>query len=164
MEARLSGDRFRNGSCWQCIQESETASFRESADDTPRTNASFTLNTDAYGRPLLSASVWYGRGGSKPDDVPDVVWNEQKNSYVTFTETGYTQDSVHSSGKFRMGLLKKTISYEVKGFSASNLEGPQALNELFADGTKPHAVLAREDVVFYDDALSAPRADDTCLK
>ena len=162
MEARLSGDRFRNGSCWQCIQESETASFRESADDTPRTNASFTLNTDAYGRPLLSASVWYGRGGSKPDDVPDVVWNEQKNSYVTFTETGYTQDSVHSSGKFRMGLLKKTISYEVKGFSASNLEGPQALNELFADGTKPHAVLAREDVVFYDDALSAPRADDTC--
>ena len=162
MEARLPGDRFRNGSCWQCIQESETASFRESADDTPRTNASFTLNTDAYGRPLLSASVWYGRGGSKPDDVPDVVWNEQKNSYVTFTETGYTQDSVHSSGKFRMGLLKKTISYEVKGFSASNLEGPQALNELFADGTKPHAVLAREDVVFYDDALSAPRADDTC--
>ena len=162
MEARLPGDRFRNGSCWQCIQESETASFRESADDTPRTNASFTLNTDAYGRPLLSASVWYGRGGSKPDDVPDVVWNEQKNSYVTFTETGYTQDSVHSSGKFRMGLLKKTISYEVKGFSASNLEGPQALNELFADGTKPHVVLTREDVVFYNDALSAPRTDDTC--
>ncbi|WP_304039163.1 SpvB/TcaC N-terminal domain-containing protein [Fibrobacter succinogenes] len=162
MEARLPGDRFRNGSCWQCIQESETASFRESADDTPRTNASFTLNTDAYGRPLLSASVWYGRGGSKPDGLPDVVWNEQKKNFVTFTETGYTQDSVHSSGKFRMGLLKKTISYEVKGFSASNLDNPQKLRELFADASRARDVLTREDVVFYDDALSAPRADDTC--
>ncbi len=162
MEAHLPGDRFRNGSCWLCIQESETSSFRESADDTPRTNASFTLATDAYGRPLLSASVWYGRGGSKPDGLPDVVWNEQKKNFVTFTETGYTQDSVHSSGKFRMGLLKKTISYEVKGFSASNLDNPQKLRELFADASRARDVLTREDVVFYDDALSAPRTDDTC--
>lgn len=162
MEARLPGDRFRNGSCWQCIQESETASFRESADDTPRTNASFTLNTDAYGRPLLSASVWYGRGGSKPDDVPDVVWNEQKKNHVTFTETRYTQDCEHSSGRFRMGLQESTVSYEKTGHAASDLENAQFLNALFADVTRPRKVLAREDVAFYDDALSSPRTDGTC--
>lgn len=163
MEARLPGDRFRNGSCWQCIQESETASFRESADDTPRTNASFTLATDAYGRPLLSASVWYGRGGSKPDDVPDVVWDEQKNSYVTFTETGYTQDCEHTSGRFRMGLQESSASYEKTGHAASDLENAQSLNALFADVTRSRRVLTREEAVFYDDALSAaPRTDGTC--
>ena len=162
VEARLPGDRFRNGSCWQCIQESETSSFRESADDTPRTNASFTLDTDAYGRPLLSASVWYGRGGSKPDDVPDVVWNEQKKNHVTFTETRYTRDCEHSSGKFRMGLQESSASYEKTGHAASDLESAQSLNALFVNATKPYKVLAREDVVFYDDALSAPRADGTC--
>ena len=162
VEARLPGDRFRNGSCWQCIQESETASFRESADDTPRTNATFTLDTDAYGRPLLSASVWYGRGGSKPDDVPDVVWNEQKKNFVTFTETRYTQDCEHTSGRFRMGLQESSASYEKTGHAASDLESAQSLNALFVNATKPYKVLAREDVVFYDDSLSAPRTDGTC--
>ena len=61
-----------------------------------------------------------------------------------------------------MGPVKKTISYEMKGLSASNLDNPQKLRELFADASRARDVLTREDVVFYDDALSAPRADDTC--
>ncbi len=162
VEARLPGDRFRNGSCWQCIQESETYSFRESADDAPRTNASFTLDTDAYGRPLLAASVWYGRGGSKPDGLPDAVWTGQTRSYATFTETRYTQDFGQTSGRFRMGLQERTASYEMEGLSVSDLGNVQSLNALFADATNPRKILTREDVVFYDNALSSPRTDGTC--
>ncbi len=81
----------------------------------PRIDHSFTLEVDAYGNPLLSASIAYGRRhADRSHLLNDADRAAQATSLATITQNRYT-NAIARPDAYRTPLLAETRVYELVG-------------------------------------------------
>ncbi|WP_419661205.1 insecticidal toxin complex protein, TcdB family [Desulfosarcina variabilis str. Montpellier] len=145
----------------------------------PRVSHQLTLQTDAYGHPLVSATVGYPRRISDPD-VPEAVRAEQAKTHIVITHIDYTNDvygplaqgigTELSDSPYRLPVPWKTATYALSGLnsSADALYRQDAILSAFndADGigyeqTSETGLVKRllscSEIRFANDVLDGPR-------
>lgn len=110
--------------------ESVTFNYERQASD-PRVGHSLTLEVDAFGNVLQSASIGYGRRNldatlTADDQAP------QAGALVTYTVASPTNDN-DASDDYRTPLPASSITYELTGYSPSGPAGRFQAADLIAD-------------------------------
>jgi len=97
--------------------ESITYAFERNETD-PRIAHSFVLETDDVGYTTKSVAVVYPRLSRPvaPNDIPDKVWDEQRQLHIAYNETVYTTD-VTGDDTYRLRELCESMAYEVAGIT-----------------------------------------------
>ena len=162
------------------VINSETLSLQlDRNPEDPRISHSLVLQTDAYGNPIISATVGYPRLSSDLD-VPEEVREEQAKTHVVMAQADYTHDEYGILGGFRIDgdhqvpyllpVAWKTRTYELSGTPplAASLFSRAALFQAFVDAeTIGYEDLSAADLVkrplaqsetrFLNDSLDGPR-------
>lgn len=90
--------------------------------DEPRIAHQLTLSVDAYGNPLRTLSIAYGRRQGDPGLPTDADRGRQTRTLITCTELRYTQaiDDIHASPDVhRTPATSESLSHELTGFVPS---------------------------------------------
>jgi len=169
---------------WMNLQEQQLVWHSERSADDVRLAHELVLETDAYGRVLLSAAVAYQRHPDHIDpSLPPLVQDEQALQHITFTRNAYTN---HTGGiyeippeppetaikygadmlHYRLGLPYETIGSALQPDASGGvpeLYTPAALKTLintapevpYTDLTTPgYRVLSRQVSLFMDNAAA----------
>ena len=146
----------------------------------PRISHSLVLQTDAYGNPIVSATVGYPRLFSDPD-VPEEVRTAQAKTHVVISIAEYTEDHYGILGDYRIDnppdtpyLLPngwKSNTYELNGVPppAASLFSRAELFQAFEDADTvgyedltaaglTKRPLAQSETRFINESLDGPRA------
>jgi RHS repeat-associated protein len=86
----------------------------------PRIGHEMTLQVDAYGAPLKTLSIGYGRREADPNLPTQADRDKQTQTLITYTENSYTNaidDPETIPGDYRAPLICETLSYELTGFT-----------------------------------------------
>lgn len=103
-----------------CILHGGTAAQGERRLD-PRIAHVITLETDAFGTPVKSVSIGYGRRHEDPL-LPPEVRQAQATRHVVYTETALTQ-AIDTAAAWRLPVACDSSSHELTGFSPSHPNG-----------------------------------------
>src|SRR5262249_40627289 len=99
--------------------ESLTYHYERDPSD-PRISHELTLEVDAFGNPLKTLSVGYGRRQPDPHLPTQADRDRQTRTLITYTQNSYTNaidDPGTSPDTHRAPLLCETLSYELTGFA-----------------------------------------------
>ncbi|TWF41773.1 RHS repeat-associated protein [Chitinophaga polysaccharea] len=150
--------------------ESITYAYERNPAD-PRIAHSFVLETDDLGYTTKAAAVIYPRLSrpAAPNDIPDKVWDEQRQLHITYNETGYTKDVI-ADDTYRLREQCESRAYEVGGIGQppgfylhkTNLAGIPAATviqyeEEFSGGVQKR-LSAHGRIYYLKDDLSGPLA------
>ena len=114
------------------IINSETLNLQlDRNPEDPRISHNLLLQTDAYGNPLLSASVGYPRIFNDPD-VPDEVRAEQAKTHIMITQTNYTSDDYGIFGGYQIqdpidATYRLPLNWKTSSFELCNTANPEDL-------------------------------------
>lgn len=94
------------------VKESEAVTYDyERNDSDPRVAHTLNLKLDEYANVLESASIVYPR--AKPDaSLPPETREAQRRTWITYTETGYTND-IDTQSSYRLRMIAETRTYEL---------------------------------------------------
>jgi RHS repeat-associated protein len=89
----------------------------------PRISHALTLKVDAYGNPLKSVAIGYGRRQADPTLPTEADRDKQTQTLITYTENTYTNSIDHpilDPDNYRTPLPSETRTYELTGFKPAN--------------------------------------------
>jgi RHS repeat-associated protein len=92
------------------------AYYYERNPDDPRVAHQMTLEVDGFGNVLKSVAIAYPR--RRPLSREDTLYEEQKQTYITYTENQVT-NKPNESDWYRIGLSVETCTYEITGIAAT---------------------------------------------
>ena len=98
----------------------------------PRISHALTLRVDAFGNPLRSVAIGYGRRRPDPALPTQADRDKQTQTLITYTENGYTNaidDSSFDADNYRTPLPSETRAYELIGFKPANDANRFSLDE-----------------------------------
>jgi RHS repeat-associated protein len=99
----------------------ESVSYHYERNPTdPRISHALTLQVDAFGNPLKSLAIGYGRRRPDPALPTQADQNKQAETFITYTENGFTNgidDPIHDPDHYRTPLPSETRAYELTGFT-----------------------------------------------
>ncbi|MGH9753406.1 MAG: SpvB/TcaC N-terminal domain-containing protein [Blastocatellia bacterium] len=90
----------------------------------PRIGHELTLEVDAYGAPLKTLSIGYGRRAADPNLPTQADRDKQTRTLITYTQNSYTNaidDPETIPNTYRAPLTCETLSYELTGFTPLDL-------------------------------------------
>jgi RHS repeat-associated protein len=102
----------------------ESVSYQYERNPTdPRISHALTLQVDAFGNPLKSLAIGYGR--RQPDAAVPTPGDRDKQTqtFITYTENRYTNgidDPIHDPDNYRIPLPSETGTYELTGFTPAD--------------------------------------------
>jgi len=116
--------RNRHAVFFTHAHEAITMHYERDPDD-PRISHALTLEVDAFGNPLKSVAVGYGR---KPANVPFAAGEREKRdpqttTLITYTENAFTEALTSGADVYRGPLPAETRMYELTGYTPSSVHG-----------------------------------------
>jgi hypothetical protein len=98
--------------------ESMSYNYERNPDD-PRVSHALTLEVDAFGNPLKSLAIGYGRRPPGPSLPTQADRDKQTHTLITYTENSYTNEidnSLLDPDNYRTPLPSESCTYELTGF------------------------------------------------
>ena len=89
----------------------------------PRISHALTLEVDAFGNPLKSLAIGYGRRQPDPALPTQADRDKQTQTLITYTENSYTNaidDPILDPDNYRTPLPSETRTYELTGFKPAD--------------------------------------------
>src|SRR5262249_21228435 len=102
----------------------------------PRMSHALTLQVDAFGNPLKSLAIGYGRRQPDPALPSQADRDTQTQTVITYTENSVTNridDPIHDPDNYRTPLPSETRTYELTGFTPTGNAKRFSLNEWIAN-------------------------------
>jgi RHS repeat-associated protein len=133
------------------VVPSESISYayeRDPAD--PRITQSFVLSTDQYGNVLRAAAVIHPRV-ARPTGalaIPDTVWTQQNQLYISTEETDYTNDVIQPD------VYRLRVSYEARTYDLAGI--PQPVTFYFSKTGLDTAIAGAAAILYEQDFSGAP--------
>jgi hypothetical protein len=102
----------------------------------PRISHALTLAVDAFGNPLKSIAIGYGRRQPDPALPTQADRDKQTRTLITYTENSYTNsidDPIFDPDNYRIPLPSETRTYELTGFKPADNAKRFSLGEWVED-------------------------------
>jgi RHS repeat-associated protein len=102
----------------------ESVSYHYERNPTdPRISHTLMLQVDAFGNPLKSLAIGYGRRQPDPALPTHADQDKQAQTFITYTENSVTNridDPIHDPNNYRTPLLSEARTYELTGFTPAD--------------------------------------------